>query len=198
MTSFWRDGRGVFWLLVLALVLISVLQFEAAGRGLVRWSGYSVLIPLVAAALLPFWRTLIVGALSLAAIIATYGFLVSGVSVGGRVVVVSAVAVSFGVSLQVCRVRLDREERLKRIMIARDRLALLSEASKRIGGTLNVAHTVRELAEVAVPRFADYVTVDLFGAVLRGEEPPPHRWRVRSLCAASLSGPFLRAARKAR
>ncbi|GAA3779241.1 ATP-binding SpoIIE family protein phosphatase [Streptomyces chiangmaiensis] len=172
MTSFWRDGRGVFWLLVLALVLISVLQFEAAGRGLVRWSGYSVLIPLVAAALLPFWRTLIVGALSLAAIIATYGFLVSGVSVGGRVVVVSAVAVSFGVSLQVCRVRLDREERLKRIMIARDRLALLSEASKRIGGTLNVAHTVRELAEVAVPRFADYVTVDLFGAVLRGEEPP--------------------------
>ncbi|MGW0633339.1 ATP-binding SpoIIE family protein phosphatase [Streptomyces sp. NPDC002758] len=172
MTSFWRDGRSVFWLLVLSLVLISVLQFEAAGHGLVRWSGYSVLIPLVAAALLPFRRTLIVGALSLAAIIVTYGFVVSGVSVGGRVVVVSAVAVSFGVSLQVCRVRLDREERLKRIMIARDRLALLSDASKRIGGTLNVARTARELAEVAVPRFADYVTVDLFDAVLRGEEPP--------------------------
>ncbi|MFF3949680.1 SpoIIE family protein phosphatase [Streptomyces sp. NPDC001902] len=153
-------------------MLISVLQLETAGRGLVRWSGYSVLIPLVAAALLPLWRTLIVGALSLAAVIAIYGFVVSGVSVGGRLVVVSAVALSFGVSLQVCRVRLDREERLKRVMIARDRLALLSDASKRIGGALNVASTARALAEVAVPRFADYVAVDLFDAVLRGEEPP--------------------------
>ncbi|MDX3238895.1 SpoIIE family protein phosphatase [Streptomyces sp. ME03-5709C] len=172
MTSLWRDGRGVFWLLVLSLVLISVLQFGTAGRGLVRWSGYSVLIPLVAAALLSFRRTLIVGALSLAAVIVTYGVVVGGLSVGGRAVVVSAVAVSFGVSLQVCGVRLAREERLKRVMIARDRLALVSDASKRIGGTLNVARTAEELAEVAVPRFADYVAVDLFDAVLRGEEPP--------------------------
>ena len=172
MTSLWRDGRGVFWLLVLCLVLISVLQFGTAGRGLVRWSGYSVLIPLVAAALLSFRRTLIVGALSLVAVIVTYGVVVGGLSAGGRAVVVSAVAVSFGVSLQVCRVRLDREERLKRVMIARDRLALVSDASKRIGGTLNVARTAEELVEVAVPRFADYAAVDLFDAVLRGEEPP--------------------------
>ncbi|MEV6738885.1 hypothetical protein AB0N14_18935 [Streptomyces sp. NPDC051104] len=79
-------------------MLISVVQFETAGSGLVRWSGYSVLVPLVPAAVLPFPRTLIVGALSVAITIATYGFAVNGLSVGGRVVV-SAVAASFGVSL---------------------------------------------------------------------------------------------------
>ncbi|WP_313884222.1 PAS domain-containing protein [Streptomyces cynarae] len=56
---------------------------------------------------------------------------------------------------------------------ARERLALLTEASARIGGTLDVERTAQELAEVAVPRFADVVTVDLLEGVLRGEEPPP-------------------------
>ncbi len=53
---------------------------------------------------------------------------------------------------------------------ARRRLELLAEASTRIGTTLDVSRTARELAEVAVPRLADYVTVDLPEAVLRGEE----------------------------
>ncbi|MFG2209534.1 SpoIIE family protein phosphatase [Streptomyces sp. NPDC048638] len=54
---------------------------------------------------------------------------------------------------------------------ARRRLELLSEASTRIGTTLDVSRTARELAEMAVPRLADFVTIDLPEAVLRGDEP---------------------------
>ncbi|MGW0711933.1 SpoIIE family protein phosphatase [Streptomyces sp. NPDC002643] len=55
-------------------------------------------------------------------------------------------------------------------LAARRRLELLSEASTRIGTTLEVRRTAEELAETAVPRLADYVTVDIPEAVLRGEE----------------------------
>ncbi|TVL91593.1 SpoIIE family protein phosphatase [Streptomyces sp. SAJ15] len=58
---------------------------------------------------------------------------------------------------------------------ARRRLELLSEASTRIGTTLDVTRTTRELAEMAVPRLADFVTIDLPEAVLRGEEPTDPR-----------------------
>ncbi|WP_338781545.1 SpoIIE family protein phosphatase [Streptomyces sp. DG1A-41] len=54
---------------------------------------------------------------------------------------------------------------------AHQRLALLNEAGARIGATLDVGRTGRELAELVVPRLADFVTVDLFGPVLEGEEP---------------------------
>ncbi|MEU9450838.1 SpoIIE family protein phosphatase [Streptomyces sp. NPDC048277] len=55
-------------------------------------------------------------------------------------------------------------------LAARRRLELLSEASARIGTTLDVRRTAEELAQTAVPRLADFVTVDLPDAVLRGEE----------------------------
>ncbi|QES52159.1 protein phosphatase [Streptomyces venezuelae] len=58
----------------------------------------------------------------------------------------------------------------KYAVAARRRLELLAEASTRIGTTLDVGRTARELAEMAVPRLADYVTIDLPEAVLRGEE----------------------------
>ncbi|MFF3686717.1 SpoIIE family protein phosphatase [Streptomyces sp. NPDC002187] len=54
---------------------------------------------------------------------------------------------------------------------ARHRLTLLNKASARIGTTLDVARTARELAEVAVPDLADCVSVDLLEPVTRGEEP---------------------------
>ncbi|NEW77379.1 SpoIIE family protein phosphatase [Streptomyces rapamycinicus] len=54
---------------------------------------------------------------------------------------------------------------------SRQRLALLNEASVRIGSTLDVARTAQELADVAVGRLADAATVDLLQAVLQGEEP---------------------------
>ncbi|ELS57430.1 SpoIIE family protein phosphatase [Streptomyces viridochromogenes] len=56
-------------------------------------------------------------------------------------------------------------------VLARRRLALLHDASVRIGTTLDVTRTAEELAEVTVPRFADFVAVDLPDSVLRGEEP---------------------------
>ncbi|MEU3610219.1 SpoIIE family protein phosphatase [Streptomyces sp. NPDC035033] len=59
-----------------------------------------------------------------------------------------------------------------RAEVARGRLQLLYEAGVRIGTTLEVVRTAEELAEVAVPRFADFATVELLEPVLRGEEPP--------------------------
>ncbi|NGO09065.1 SpoIIE family protein phosphatase [Streptomyces sp. HC44] len=54
---------------------------------------------------------------------------------------------------------------------ARERLKLLYDAGVGIGTGLDVTRTAGELAEVAVPRFADFATVDLADAVLNGEEP---------------------------
>lgn len=54
---------------------------------------------------------------------------------------------------------------------ARQRLAVLNDASLRIGSTLDVTRTAEELAEVAVTGFADFVTVDLLESVAQGEEP---------------------------
>jgi serine phosphatase RsbU (regulator of sigma subunit) len=55
--------------------------------------------------------------------------------------------------------------------LARDRLALVNEASERIGSTLDIGTTAGELADVAVPRLADVIVVDLLDSVLRGKEP---------------------------
>ncbi|MFF7161911.1 SpoIIE family protein phosphatase [Streptomyces sp. NPDC008086] len=60
-----------------------------------------------------------------------------------------------------------------RAEVARERLRLLYDAGLRIGTTLDVLRTAGELAQVPVPRFADFVTVDLADAVLHGEEPAP-------------------------
>ncbi|WP_030232579.1 MULTISPECIES: SpoIIE family protein phosphatase [unclassified Streptomyces] len=61
--------------------------------------------------------------------------------------------------------------------LARQRLVLVDDASLRIGSTLDLPRTAQELADVAVPRFADFVTVDLLPAIEGGEDPPqgsPH------------------------
>ncbi|MEU6923876.1 SpoIIE family protein phosphatase [Streptomyces sp. NPDC046631] len=54
---------------------------------------------------------------------------------------------------------------------ATERLLLLYEAGARIGTTLDVTRTAQELADVAIPGFADAATVDLADPVLRGDEP---------------------------
>jgi PAS domain S-box-containing protein len=56
---------------------------------------------------------------------------------------------------------------------ARQRLALLNEAGSRIGTTLDVSRTAQELADLSVPRLADFTSVDLIDSVMRGEEPVP-------------------------
>ncbi len=55
--------------------------------------------------------------------------------------------------------------------VAQERLQLLYDAGLEIGTTLDVTRTSQELADFAVPRFADFVSVDLADPVLRGEEP---------------------------
>ncbi len=51
---------------------------------------------------------------------------------------------------------------------ARRRLALIADASARIGTTLELDRTARELADVAVPELADVAAVDLLEAVVDG------------------------------
>ncbi|MFE9449919.1 SpoIIE family protein phosphatase [Streptomyces sp. NPDC006739] len=65
----------------------------------------------------------------------------------------------------VCYMVLDVTER----WAARRLLALVNEAGTRIGTTLDVLRTAQELADFAVPRFADFVIVDLLEPVLSSE-----------------------------
>ncbi|MFE3661019.1 SpoIIE family protein phosphatase, partial [Streptomyces sp. NPDC059165] len=58
---------------------------------------------------------------------------------------------------------------------ARRNLALLNEASARIGNSLDLETTARELLDVAVPGFCDLASVDLYQGLLTGEEAPPGR-----------------------
>ncbi|RPE37688.1 serine phosphatase RsbU (regulator of sigma subunit) [Streptomyces sp. Ag109_O5-1] len=54
---------------------------------------------------------------------------------------------------------------------SRERLVLANEAGARIGTSLDLWQTARELAEVAVPRFADVCRVDLLDSVFATGEP---------------------------
>ncbi|PBC70980.1 PAS domain S-box-containing protein [Streptomyces sp. TLI_235] len=53
-----------------------------------------------------------------------------------------------------------------------ERLAILHDAQRLIGSTLDASATAGELAEVAIGRFADIVIVDLLDDVLRGRRLP--------------------------
>ncbi|MEU8463932.1 SpoIIE family protein phosphatase [Streptomyces sp. NPDC029003] len=76
----------------------------------------------------------------------------------------SAVTIRDSTEMQVLTTRADT---------ARRRLKLLYDAGVDIGTSLDVVRTAEELARVAVPRFADFVTVDLADQVLDGDEPAP-------------------------
>ncbi|MEV8563469.1 SpoIIE family protein phosphatase [Streptomyces sp. NPDC051917] len=75
-----------------------------------------------------------------------------------------------GRALGVCVVSVDVTDSRR----ARERLAILGEASRRIGTTLDVMQTAQELAALSVPFLADYATVDLAESVQHGEEPLAH------------------------
>ncbi|MEU6536922.1 SpoIIE family protein phosphatase [Streptomyces sp. NPDC047000] len=62
----------------------------------------------------------------------------------------------------ICYMVLDVTER----WAARTLLTLINEAGAAIGTTLDVLRTAQELADFAVPRFADFVVVDLLEPVL--------------------------------
>ncbi|MEU9985163.1 SpoIIE family protein phosphatase [Streptomyces sp. NPDC050856] len=73
---------------------------------------------------------------------------------------------------------------------ARDRLALVADASVRIGTTLDLEQTARELAGVAVPALADLAAVDILDTVLEGrtgrlpDEGSPAVFRALAVAAA--------------
>lgn len=73
-----------------------------------------------------------------------------------------------GQALGVCTINVDVTESQR----ALERLAILSEASTRLGNTLDVMQTSQELADLAVPLLADYVIVDLEQSVPFGEGSP--------------------------
>ncbi|MFE2582717.1 SpoIIE family protein phosphatase [Streptomyces sp. NPDC059378] len=56
---------------------------------------------------------------------------------------------------------------------ARQRRALLDRVGEHVGRSLDTMRTAQELADVVVPAFADFVTVDLLEPVLRGAELAP-------------------------
>ncbi|WP_083949631.1 SpoIIE family protein phosphatase [Herbidospora yilanensis] len=88
-----------------------------------------------------------------------------------------------GRPLGVCSVALDFSNSK-----ARDHLDLLREAGVRLGSTLDVMSTAQELAELAIPVLADFVTVDLPEAVLPGTEP------LRRLATPEAGAPVFRRA----
>ncbi|WP_189873064.1 SpoIIE family protein phosphatase [Streptomyces bluensis] len=58
---------------------------------------------------------------------------------------------------------------------ARRNLALLNDAGARIGNSLDLETTARELLDVVVPGFCDLATVDLYQGLLVGDEATPGR-----------------------
>lgn len=56
---------------------------------------------------------------------------------------------------------------------ARRNLALLNEAGARIGNSLDLETTARELLDVTVPGFCDLASVDLYQGLLVNDETPP-------------------------
>lgn len=87
-----------------------------------------------------------------------------------------------GQALGVCSLSVDATGNRR----ARERLAILSEASTRIGSTLDVMQTGQELANLAVPLLADHAVVDLVESVPFGVEPsgPIGTTSGRPLCCA--------------
>ncbi|WP_405451634.1 SpoIIE family protein phosphatase [Streptomyces erythrochromogenes] len=76
-----------------------------------------------------------------------------------------------------------------RAEVAHERLKLLYDAGVRIGTTLDVERTAGELAEVAVPRFADIASVDLLDPVLHGDEPPEPGTEMRRTAVVAAQDP---------
>ncbi|WP_413094600.1 SpoIIE family protein phosphatase [Streptomyces nitrosporeus] len=77
---------------------------------------------------------------------------------------------------------------------ARRNLALLNEASARIGNSLDLEATARELLDVAVPGFCDLASVDLYETLLTGDEASPGSWGSRHQESGSGSAELRRVA----
>ncbi|GLY79573.1 PP2C family protein-serine/threonine phosphatase [Actinoallomurus iriomotensis] len=67
---------------------------------------------------------------------------------------------------------IDFTDHAQTITQAHARLDLLERAGSQVGATLDIHHTARELADLAVPELADRISVDLLDQVLQGETLP--------------------------
>jgi serine phosphatase RsbU (regulator of sigma subunit)/anti-sigma regulatory factor (Ser/Thr protein kinase) len=143
--------RGSFHPVDAALVLVAVVVVIAASG--FRLAGF------IAAVSAAFWLDFF--------LIPPYQSALTAMSAEDVETVFLLLAVGAAVSELAVR---GRRQRI-RAGSARRHLDLLYEASLRIGTTLDMTRTAQELVQVAVPGFADFVTVDLATAVLAGEEP---------------------------
>ncbi|MEU9308642.1 SpoIIE family protein phosphatase [Streptomyces sp. NPDC048256] len=102
-----------------------------------------------------------------------------------------------GVAVSVVDVT-DRHRAAVEAEAARRRLALIADASARIGTTLDLERTAFELADVAVPELADVAAVDLLDAVMAGRRTslgPAESAVIRALAVSGADEPdALRAA----
>ncbi|MFC1434126.1 SpoIIE family protein phosphatase [Streptacidiphilus sp. N1-3] len=88
------------------------------------------------------------------------------------------------------------QQALRESGTAHTRLALLKDASTRIGTTLDLQRTAEELVEVVIPRFADFATVDLLESIVQGGEqereqapvPDDGRMLLRAMAVGEASG----------
>jgi len=66
----------------------------------------------------------------------------------------------------------ERYQSAQAATATRRRLALIADGSARIGTTLDVEQTARELADVTVPELADVVAVDVLDSTIDEHRPP--------------------------
>ncbi|MFE6758064.1 SpoIIE family protein phosphatase [Streptomyces sp. NPDC057684] len=107
--------------------------------------------------------------------------------VGGRVLAVNQRSLDrYGVpsgTVTTLRDSTELQALSGRVEAAAGRLRVLYDATVSIGTSLDVTQTAGELADVAVPQFADHVTVDLVEQVLHGNEPPAGAQNLRRIAA---------------
>nr|WP_212911825.1 SpoIIE family protein phosphatase [Streptomyces sp. TS71-3] len=87
-----------------------------------------------------------------------------------------------------------RQAAAREAALARRNLALLNEAGARIGNSLDLETTARELLDVTVPGFCDLASVDLFQGLLQGDESPSGQWAATGAKSGSGSAELRRVA----
>ncbi|CAM5320133.1 hypothetical protein SVIOM342S_01031 [Streptomyces violaceorubidus] len=80
-----------------------------------------------------------------------------------------------------------RRQAAREAAAARRNLALLNEAGARIGNSLDLETTARELLDVVVPGFCDLATVDLYQGLWSATSPRPASPTAARNCAVSPS-----------
>lgn len=75
-----------------------------------------------------------------------------------------------GISASIIDITAQQKSELE-AATGRQRLELLNEATLRVGTTLDMLRTGQELADIAVPRLADIVTVDVLADLTEDAEP---------------------------